>query len=195
MTKWRMMVLGALGSVGGALLVAGCQEPTEIVPAAPPGTSYVRLPPPEKEEPQAKGESVAQAPLDSSKKQPVAGTISPPTAVGETKSTPSGVTYETLKAGDGPEVKPGQTVLVHYTGTLADGTVFDDSRKRDEPASMELSNSGLIAGWIEGVPGMKVGERRKLTIPPALAYGESGRPPTIPASATLVFEIDLIGIK
>jgi FKBP-type peptidyl-prolyl cis-trans isomerase len=179
------------------VLVGGCQEPTEIIPAGPPGTSYVRVAPPEKEEPQAKGEPFVQAPNDPSRKVAVTGTVSPPTASGETRTTPSGVKYETLKAGDGPEVKPGQSVMVHYTGTLEDGTVFDSSRTpdKDEPVTLELENGKVIAGWVEGVAGMKVGERRKLTIPAELGYGAAGSPPKIPANATLVFEIDLIGIK
>jgi FKBP-type peptidyl-prolyl cis-trans isomerase len=138
-----------------------------------------------------------QAPVDPTKKPAVAGTISPPTEIGETKTTPSGVKYETLKAGDGPEVKPGQSVMVHYTGSLADGKVFDSSHKgdKDEPATFEIGTGKVIAGWDEGVPGMRIGERRKLTIPPELAYGAQGQPPSIPPNATLVFEIELVGPK
>jgi FKBP-type peptidyl-prolyl cis-trans isomerase len=137
-----------------------------------------------------------RAPIDPSRKKAVAGTISPPTAIGETKTTPSGVKYETLKAGDGPELKPGQTALFHYTGTLADGKVFDTSHQKDkdEPRSFEIGADKVIAGWEEGVPGMKVGERRKLTIPPELGYGEQGNPPSIPPNATIVFEIELVKI-
>src|SRR4051794_14199888 len=89
-----------LGLLGGLVLIAGgCQEPTEIVPAGLPGTPSVRVPPPEEKEPEALGEGAARTPVDATKKQPVAGTISPPTEIGETRTTPSGVTYETLKAG------------------------------------------------------------------------------------------------
>jgi FKBP-type peptidyl-prolyl cis-trans isomerase len=188
----RALALGVLG-----LALGGCEAPTEIVPVAPPGTNYTRVPPPEKEEPQALGEQAAQAPVDQTMKKAVAGTISPPTEIGEARTTPSGVKYETLKAGDGPEVKPGQSVTIHYTGTLSDGTVFDSTKKegKDEPATFAIDEKNLIAGWVEGVPGMKVGERRKLTIPPELGYGSRGKPPVIPANATLNFEIELLGVK
>jgi FKBP-type peptidyl-prolyl cis-trans isomerase len=176
-------------------MLAGCGEPPEIIPAGPPGTGYIRVPPPEKEEAQAKGEPFVQTPITGTEKTAVAGTLSPPTALGETKTTPSGVKYETLKAGDGPEVQPGQTVIVHYVGTLDDGKVFDSSRKRDEPFTTELASGKVIAGWVEAIPGMKVGERRKLVIPPELAYGQAGHPPDIPANATLTFEIDLISVQ
>jgi FKBP-type peptidyl-prolyl cis-trans isomerase len=181
--------------LGLGLMIGGCDAPTDIVPVPTPGSGYARIPPPEKEAPQAKGEPAMQTPIDSSRKKAVAGTISPPTAIGETKTTPSGVKYETLKEGDGPELKPGQTVAVHYTGTLVDGKVFDTSHQdKDEPRSFEIGTEKVIPGWEEGVPGMKVGERRKLTIPPELGYGEQGNPPSIPPNATLVFEIELVKI-
>jgi FKBP-type peptidyl-prolyl cis-trans isomerase len=192
MTRWSLVALGMLG-----LAMGGCQEPTEIIPAGPPGTAFTRVPPPGEKEAEALGEPAMQAPVDPTKKPAVAGTISPPTEIGETKTTPSGVKYETLKAGDGPEVKPGQSVMVHYTGSLADGKVFDSSHKgdKDEPATFEVGTGKVIAGWDEGVPGMRIGERRKLTIPPELAYGAQGQPPSIPPNATLVFEIELVGPK
>lgn len=194
MTRGSLSAL-AVGVLG--LFLGGCQEPTEIVPVAVPGTSYTRVPPPEKEEPQALGEAAAQAPADQTMKKAVAGTISPPTEIGEARTTPSGVKYETLKAGDGPEAKPGQSVTVNYTGTLSDGKVFDSTKKEDknEPAIFPIGKGEVIAGWDEGVPGMKVGERRKLTIPPELGYGSRGQPPKIPANSTLIFEIELLGVK
>jgi FKBP-type peptidyl-prolyl cis-trans isomerase len=104
------------------------------------------------------------------------------------------VKYETLKAGDVPEVKPGQTVTVHYTGTLSDGKVFDTSHKdKDEPRPFEVGTGKVIAGWDEAIPGMKIGERRKLTIPPELGYGALGQEPMIPPNATLIFEVEVLG--
>jgi FKBP-type peptidyl-prolyl cis-trans isomerase FkpA len=186
-------LFGVLSTLG--LAVCGCQGPTEIVPIGAPGSGYARTPPAEKEEPQALGEPNMRTPVDPTRKQPVAGTVSLPTALGETGSTPSGVKYETLKPGNGPELKPGQSATVHYTGTLTDGKVFDTSHQdKEEPRTFVIAKDQVIAGWVEGVPGMKVGERRKLTIPPELAYGELGNPPAIPPNSTLVFEIELVAI-
>jgi hypothetical protein len=194
--RWRVWLLGLLAALG-LLAVHGCEEPSEIVPVPPPGAAIPRIPPPEKEQPQALGEPNLRGPVDPTLKKAVAGTISPPTAIGEAKTTPSGVKYETLKAGDGPEIRPGQTVIVHYTGTLTDGKVFDTSHQKDqdEPRTLEIAPEKIIPGWEEGIPGMRVGERRRLTIPPALGYGEQGRPPSIPGNATLIFDIELIGFK
>ncbi len=189
-SQWAW-VLGIVGTVS----LAGCQEPDEIVPSAPPGLEAQRTPPPEKEEPQALGEPAMQAPVDSSMKKAVTGNIAPPTASGETKTTPSGVSYETLKPGDGPEIKPGQTITVHYKGSLADGKVFENSREKNEPATFKIGAGEMIPGWDEAVPGMRVGETRKLSIPAELAYGANGKPPTIPPNAPLTFEIEVIGFK
>ena len=93
-----------------------------------------------------------------------------------------------VKAGEGEPIKKGETVTIHYTGWLTDGTVFDSSRKRSQMARFPLGN--LIKGWQEGIPGMKPGGVRRLKIPFQLAYGENGRSPTIPPRATLVFEIE-----
>jgi FKBP-type peptidyl-prolyl cis-trans isomerase len=190
MRRWSLLTLGMLG-----LAMGGCHEPAEMIPVAPPGLSYTRVPPPEKDEPQALGEAAMQAPVDPTRKKAVAGTISPPTEIGETKTTPSGVKYETVKAGDGAEAKPGQNVTVHYTGSLTDGTIFDDSRRKKEPATFEIGTEKVIPGWDEAVPGMKVGERRKLTIPPELGYGSKGQPPSIPGDSTLIFDIELLDVK
>jgi peptidylprolyl isomerase/FKBP-type peptidyl-prolyl cis-trans isomerase FkpA len=102
---------------------------------------------------------------------------------------------EDVKQGSGPAAKKGDTVAVHYTGTLLDGTKFDSSRDRDKPFEFRLGAGGVIKGWDQGVVGMKKGGVRKLTIPADLAYGKRGSPPKIPPNAPLKFEIELIEIK
>ncbi len=101
---------------------------------------------------------------------------------------------EDLVVGKGTAAKAGDTVKVHYTGTLLDGTKFDSSLDRGEPFSFKLGSGSVIKGWDEGVVGMKVGGKRKLTIPADKAYGKAGRPPTIPPNSPLVFEIQLLEI-
>jgi FKBP-type peptidyl-prolyl cis-trans isomerase FkpA/FKBP-type peptidyl-prolyl cis-trans isomerase FklB len=105
---------------------------------------------------------------------------------------PSGLIYKELKAGSGPQPKATDKVKVHYHGTLTDGTVFDSSVQRKEPATFPLN--GVIPCWTEGVQLMKVGGKAKLTCPSAIAYGEGGAPPKIKPGATLVFEVELLEI-
>jgi peptidylprolyl isomerase len=109
--------------------------------------------------------------------------------------TGSGLQYEELECGDGQEAKRGDTVVVHYTGTLEDGTKFDSSLDRGQPFPFTIGAGQVIQGWEEGIAGMKIGGKRKLTIPPELAYGKAGRPPVIPKSATLIFEVTLVDIQ
>ena len=102
---------------------------------------------------------------------------------------------ENLKAGAGAEAKPGMNVTVHYVGTLTSGEKFDSSRDRNEGFTFEVGAGEVIKGWDQGVAGMKIGEVRKLTVPPHLAYGARGFPPVIPANATLVFEVELLSVE
>jgi FKBP-type peptidyl-prolyl cis-trans isomerase len=101
-----------------------------------------------------------------------------------------------ITPGAGPEAKAGDRLLVNYVGTLLDGTEFDSSlRAGRQPFKFTLGNGTVIKGWEQGLVGMQVGEKRKIVIPPSLAYGERGRPPTIPAAAPLVFEVELLAIN
>lgn len=102
---------------------------------------------------------------------------------------------EKLTHGNGLTPKQGQTVSVHYTGRFTDGNKFDSSVDRNEPFSFVLGAGQVIAGWDLGVAQMKVGDKVKLTIPPQLAYGADGYPGAIPPNATLVFEVELLGIE
>ncbi len=111
-----------------------------------------------------------------------------------TKTTDSDLVIEDIKETDGRLVKDGSNIIVHYVGTFPDGTKFDSSRDRGEPFKFTAGGGQVIKGWDEGVIGMRVGEIRKLTIPPHLAYGEDGIGP-IPPNSTLVFEIELLEIK
>ncbi len=110
--------------------------------------------------------------------------------------TDSGLKYEDMTIGDGEEATgPGQTVTVHYTGWLEDGTKFDSSVDRGDPFQFPLGLGKVIKGWDEGVAGMKIGGKRKLTIPPQLGYGAAGAGGAIPPNATLIFEVELLKIS
>ena len=110
-------------------------------------------------------------------------------------TTIEGMKIQILTQGTGPEVKTEDRVTVNYVGTLIDGTEFDSSYKRNTPFTFTVGAGKAIKGWDLGVMGMKVGEKRKLTIPPELAYGPSGAGKIIPPNATLIFEIELISIN
>jgi FKBP-type peptidyl-prolyl cis-trans isomerase FkpA len=102
---------------------------------------------------------------------------------------------EMIASGGGQSPKQGDTVTVHYTGWLTDGTKFDSSVDRDEPFAFVLGTGQVIQGWDKGVATMRVGDKARLTIPPELAYGQEGYPGAIPPNATLVFEVELLSIS
>jgi FKBP-type peptidyl-prolyl cis-trans isomerase len=113
-----------------------------------------------------------------------------------TLTAPSGsqeLVIEDVVVGDGATAAAGQTLSVHYVGTFTDGTVFESSRARGEPLVFTVGVGQVIEGWDRGIPGMRVGGTRRLTIPPSLAYGSQGRGP-IPPNATLLFEVELLEI-
>lgn len=112
----------------------------------------------------------------------------PPTTVKALK-------VEDLKVGTGAEAKPGKHISIHYTGYLEDGIKFDSSYDSNQPIEFDLGSGRVIPGWEKGIVGMKVGGKRKLTIPPSLGYGEKGASSYVPPNATLIFEVELLAVK
>jgi FKBP-type peptidyl-prolyl cis-trans isomerase FkpA len=108
--------------------------------------------------------------------------------------TASGLHVEDVQEGSGRAAAPGDIIVVHYTGWLADGTRFDSSRDSDTPYTLAIGTGEVIPGWDEGIPGMQVGGVRRLVIPPSLAYGNQGAGGVIPPGATLIFEVELLEI-
>ena len=123
----------------------------------------------------------------------------PPASAQSTVTTPTGLKYEDQVVGTGAEAKAGQTVDVHYTGWLDQngqpGKKFDSSRDRGEPLSFGLGARQVIAGWDQGVAGMKVGGKRRLIIPPELGYGARGAGGVVPPNATLIFDVELMRVR
>lgn len=111
------------------------------------------------------------------------------------ETTASGLKYEEIEEGTGPVPQKGQSVQVHYTGWLTDGTKFDSSHGRGQPLEFKLGVGQVIQGWDDGLSTMKVGGKRKLMIPPELGYGARGAGGVIPPNAELVFEVHLVGIR
>jgi peptidylprolyl isomerase len=117
--------------------------------------------------------------------------------LGKKITASSGLQYIDVKIGTGTLPKPGQVVMVHYTGTLTNGQKFDSSYDHpgQEPYAFPLGTGQVIPGWDEGIATMRVGGKRKLIVPPGLGYGEQGRPPVIPPNSTLLFDVELVGVQ
>ena len=151
----------------------------------------------------SKAPGVQLAPSSGSTEASVPTTPKPPPALAKKPTVvvpagpaPTKLIIRDLVVGTGQTAKVGDTVTVNYVGVLfKGGKEFDSSWKTGQPATFPLSNGGVIAGWVNGLPGMKVGGRRELIIPAAEAYGSSGRPPTIPPNSPLVFVVDLLSIS
>ncbi len=118
----------------------------------------------------------------------------PPPVMGDTVTTASGLQYIVIQSGDGPQTEAGKVVNVHYTGWLTDGSKFDSSVDRNEPISFPVGTGRVIAGWDEALGMMRVGDKWRIILPPDIAYGAAGRPPVIPPSSTLLFDVELLGI-
>lgn len=173
-------------------LVAGCKaaEAPKKEAAKPAAKASLKADKPEKKE-APKAAKPAPAP-EKKVEEPTA--VAPETEAKRVK-TASGLEYEVIKEGDGAAPKAGQTVVVHYTGWLTDGKKFDSSVDRGQPFKFQLGQGRVIKGWDQGLALMKIGDKRKLIIPPELGYGARGAGGAIPPNATLIFEVELLGIE
>jgi len=180
-----------------AFLLAGCKtnEGQGKKPAEPANKAVVKADEPAK----AAEEKPKVEPEKTVKQEEAAAPTRPATEAAKSESekvkTGSGLEYEIISKGDGAAPEAGQTVKVHYTGWLTDGKKFDSSVDRGQPFKFVLGQGRVIKGWDEGVALMKVGGKRKLIIPPELGYGSRGAGRVIPPGATLVFEVELLGIE
>ena len=140
--------------------------------------------------------AVAAVLAQSAARKPTApNTASPAKVTGDGVKTPSGLVYWDIRVGNGESAKEGSRVRVHYTGWLTTGKKFDSSVDAGKPFDFTIGNGEVIKGWEDGITGMRVGGKRQLRIPPELGYGADGYPPAIPPNATLIFDIQLLGVQ
>ena len=177
----RLALAGALAMALAACSPRERSEPAASSEAAPAASDTLSM---------AEGVSSDSAPSSSPVASKEAEVNDP-----ELTTTKSGLKYKDLTAGSGATATPGKTARVHYTGWLVDGTKFDSSVDRGQPFEFKLGAGQVIKGWDEGVAGMKVGGKRKLVIPPDLGYGARGTGGVIPPDATLIFEVELLGLS
>jgi peptidylprolyl isomerase len=180
-------------AVAMALAVVGCKSQAPEAPKAgaeaqKPATTAQKPPEPRNAEAPATSKP-AQAPAAPAAQE------DPLKDATNLTTTPSGLKYQDLKPGEGATPQAGQTVVVHYTGWLTDGKKFDSSVDRGQPFKFRLGQGMVIKGWDEGLSTMKVGGKRKLVIPPELGYGPRGAGGVIPPNATLVFDVELLGVQ
>jgi FKBP-type peptidyl-prolyl cis-trans isomerase len=173
-------VVGVLSVCLALAVLCGCESAPNgkpSTPASPPSKPAVDAP----------------APAPAAKPAPASESSEKAAPAKAAEVTKLEITDEVV--GTGAVAEPGKTVVVHYRGTLTDGTEFDSSRKHGEPFRFPLGAGRVIRGWDEGVKGMKVGGKRKLVIPPDMAYGQEGAPGAIPPNATLRFDVELLDVK
>ena len=183
----RKLRTGIMIATAAALIGAACDRSHETSAPHPTNAGGTATP----LAVQPTGAAVAPAPAADA-----TGAAAPGGTGTEAKvTTASGLSYDDIKKGTGASPNPGQTAVVHYTGWLTDGKKFDSSRDRGQPFRFRVGQGQVIKGWDEGVATMQVGGVRKLTIPPQLGYGAAGAGGVIPPNATLVFEVELLGVE
>ncbi len=175
----------------GLVACVGCDGP-RMIPVMPPGVKPPRVAPPTSG---SGAEAIGETMAVGGAAPPTVAVISEPTPVGQEKKTSSGMSYITNQEGTGPMAKPGQTVTISYVGRLENGTKFYASADKGGPEDVMIGVGRNVKGMDEGIPGMKVGEKRKLIVPGHMGYGAGGQPPTIPPNATLIFDVELLGVK
>jgi len=190
MTWAIVIVAGLLAVVALGLLLRGQAPPPkadDMVKDVPTADQTAPAP-----APTPAVETTPPSAKDASRKSPDAPLDLPDDAY---TATPSGLKIHVVQEGTGPSPQPGQTVKVDYTGWLTNGTRFDSSLDRAEPIVFAVGTGLVIKGWDEALLGMKVGGKEQIVVPPDLAYGEKGRPPVIPPTATLIFDVELVGVE